>query len=127
MAMLGARKEAILEAKDAEGNVVETYKALFTIRALADAEARMGKSVGMAVRGFATGQSGVREMALLLQAGLEAERRASKTEGSPISYDDACDVIEMVGITPTADAIGPAVTSVLSYGMPKEESEEKNA
>lgn len=126
MALLGARKEAILEAKDAEGNVIEEYKALFTIRALADAEARLGKSVGIAISGFRTGKSGIRELAILLQAGLEANRRANKSDGSPVSFDDACDVLEMVGITPVANAIGPAVTAVLQYGEEKE-SAEKNA
>lgn len=126
MALLGARKEAILEAKDAEGNATETYKALFTIRALADAEVRLGKSVGIAVQGFATGKSGIRELAIMLQAGLEANRRASKTDGKPVSFDDACDVLEMVGVTPVANAIGPAITAVLQYGDEKEPAE-KNA
>jgi hypothetical protein len=126
MALLGARKEAILEAKDAEGNVIEEYKALFTIRALADAEVRLGKSVGIAIQGFATGKSGIRELAILLMAGLEANRRATKSDGSPVSFDDACEVIEIVGITPVANAIGPAVNAVLQYGDEKE-SAEKNA
>lgn len=126
MALLGARKEAILEAKDAEGNIIEEYKALFTIRALADAEVRLGKSVGIAIQGFATGKSGIRELAILLMAGLEANRRATKSDGSPVSFDDACEVIEIVGITPVANAIGPAVNAVLQYGDEKE-SAEKNA
>lgn len=126
MALLGARKEAILEAKDAEGNIIEEHKALFTIRALADAEVRLGKSVGIAISGFATGKSGIRELAILLQAGLEANRRAIKSDGSPVSFDDACEVLEMVGITPVANAIGPAVNAVLQYGDEKEPAE-KNA
>jgi hypothetical protein len=127
MALLGARKEAILEAKDAEGNIIEEHKALFTIRALADAEVRLGKSVGLAVNGFATGKSGIRELAILLMVGLEAERKATKAEGSPVSFDDACEVLEMVGITPVANAIGPAVTAVLNYGDEEKEPAEKNA
>ena len=130
-AVLGARKEAILEAKDPEGAMVKEYRALFTTRALADAEARIGKSMTMVLMGFPTGKSGVRELALILQAGLEAERRASKASGDPVSYDDACDVLDMVGLTPAAEAIGDAVAAVLQYGEKKEPAgedlPEKNA
>jgi len=129
--LLGARKEAILEAKGAEGEVVETYQALYTTRALADAEARLGKSVGLAISGFATGKSGIREIAILLQAGMEANRRASKAGGNPVSFDDACDVLDVVGLTPAANVIGPAITAVLQYGLEtegfaQEEAPEKN-
>jgi hypothetical protein len=127
--MLGARKTAILEARDEEGNVVEEYRALFTTRALADAEARIGRSMSNVLMGFATGKSGVRELSLLLQAGMEAERRAAGGHGDPVSYDEACDALDMVGLTPAAEKLGNAVTAVLQYGQPKTEPEaepEKN-
>lgn len=121
--MLGARKMVILEAKDEEGNTVEEYRALFTTRALADAEGRIGKSITTVIQGFITGKSGVREIALLLQAGLEAERRSQGGQGDPVTYDDACDVIDMVGITPVAEALGEAVAAVMDYGQPKTKPE----
>lgn len=121
--MLGARKTVILEAKDEEGNTVEEYRALFTTRALADAEGRIGKSITTVIQGFITGKSGVREIALLLQAGLEAERRSQGGQGDPVTYDDACDVIDMVGITPAAEALGEAVAAVMDYGQPKTKPE----
>lgn len=121
--MLGARKMVILEAKDEEGNTVEEYRALFTTRALADAEGRIGKSITTVIQGFITGKSGVREIALLLQAGLEAERRSQGGQGDPVTYDDACDVIDMVGITPAAEALGEAVAAVMDYGQPKTKPE----
>lgn len=124
--LLGARKEAILQAKDAEGNVIEEYQALFTTRALADAEARIGKSMTVVLLGFSTGKSGVREIALLLQSGLEAHRRSRGSDGQPISYDDACEVLDMVGINTAAEAIGEAVAAVLNYGEKPAEDSEKN-
>lgn len=124
-ALLGARKEAILQAFDQEGNLVQEYRALFTIRALADAEARLGDSVGNAIKGFMTGRSGVRVLAILLMCGMEANRQATQAGGDPVSYDEACQVIEMVGIAPTATVLGPAVTSVLQYGTKKDETPEE--
>ena len=134
--MLGARKEAILQAVDQEGTVIQEYRALFTIRALADAETRLGKSVGNALQGFVTGRSGVRELAILLMFGMEAERRTRKGGGDPGSFDEACEVIEMVGIEQTATILGPAITDVLQYPkkqetaqeeeQPEEPAEEKN-
>ena len=130
--LLGARKEAILQAVDQEGNVVQEYRALFTVRALADAETRLGKSVGSTIQGFVSGRSGVRDLAILLMFGLEAEKRASKRGGDPVSYNEACEVIEMVGIERTASVLGPAITEVLRYPRKKEvvqedeQPEEKN-
>jgi hypothetical protein len=121
--MLGARKTAILEARDEEGNVVEEYRALFTTRALADAEARIGQSMSTVIMGFVSGKSGVRELSLLLQAGMEAERRASGGHGEPVTYDEACDVLDMVGLTPAAETLGNAVTAVLSYGQKKDKAD----
>lgn len=122
--MLGARKEAILEAKDEEGTVVQEFRALFTTRALADAEAKIGKSMSQVLGGFATGRSGVREIALLLQAGMEANRRDSGSGKDPVSYDDACDALDMVGLTPAAEALNKAIVAVFSYGNLKEEEPE---
>ena len=120
--LLGARKEAILLVKDEEGQVIEEYRALFTTRALADAEQRIGKSMTQVLNGFVSGRSGVREIALLLQAGMEAERRASKSGGAPVSYGDACDVIDLVGINPAAESLNNAIVAVLSYGKSKPSS-----
>lgn len=125
--LLGARKEAILQAFDETGAAVEEYRALFTTRALADAESRIGKSMSLVLMGFSTGKSGVRELALILQAGMEAERRAADAGGDPVSYEDACDVLDMVGLTPAAEMIGDAVTAVLQYGIKKDTAPETQA
>ena len=119
--LLGARKEAILHARDEDGVVVEEYRALYTTQALADAEIRMGKSVSEALGGFVTGKSGVREVALLLQSGLEADRRATGSGKTPVSFNRACEVLDMVGLTPAAKAIGDAITAVLQHGETPEE------
>lgn len=119
MALLGARKEAVLLAKDSEGTIVEEFRALFTTRALADAEVRARKSMADMVSGFVTGKSGVRELAILIMAGMEADRRASGGSGEPVSFDDACDVIDLVGIEPTLDVVGKAIRDVMTYGRKK--------
>jgi hypothetical protein len=121
---LGARKEAILQVVDDNGAQVTEHRALFTTRALADAESRIGRSMTAVLMGFSTGKSGVRELALLLQAGLEAERRISSPGTEPVSYDNACDLLDQVGLTPAAEAIGSAVTAVLNYGQKQAEPEE---
>jgi len=120
VAMLGARQEAILTVLDEEGNKVQEFRALFTTRALADAEAKIGKSMSQVLGGFATGRSGVREISLLLQAGMEAHRRSAGTGKDPVSYDEACDVIDLVGLTPTAEAINKAIVAVFNYRTPPE-------
>jgi hypothetical protein len=131
MATLGARKEAVLEAKDAEGNVIEEYRALFTNRALADAEVKLGNSITRALNGFISGRSGIREIAIILQAGMDAYRRSVKASGNAVSFDDACDVLDAVGVMPAAAVIGKAINAVVSYGNPEpsegeEDEEEKN-
>lgn len=125
--MLGARKEAILQVKDEEGTVVREHRLLFSTRALADAEAKIGKSMTQILGGFGTGRSGVREIALLVQAGLEAQRRDGGISKEPVSYDEACDLVDLIGLSPTAEAINDAIAAVFSYGKPSEEGSDGSA
>lgn len=111
--MPGARGEAELQANG------RTLRVLFTNRALAEAEAAIGKGIIGVAQGFDAGTSGVLELAQLLRAGMEAARRDAREGGRPISMDEAYAVLDEVGFSGVAEAVFLAVAAVLSYdGQP---------
>lgn len=107
---MGARSEKILKAGDREVRI------LFTNRALAEAEAQLGKSVIALAQGFAEGGSGVTDIATLLRSGMEASRRDTKSGGNPVTLNDAYDVMDEVGFSEVSVAVMTALAEVLSYG-----------
>ena len=107
--MPGARGDITLQAGNRE------VRLLYTNRALADAEGTMDKSVIGVARGFASGESGIIELAHLLRAGMEAARRDAREGGRPISLNEAYEVLEEAGFAGAAQAVFTAISEVLSY------------
>jgi hypothetical protein len=106
---MSARGEGIIQLENREVTV------LFTNKALAAAERQMDKSVLAVAQGFANGDSGISDMANMLQAGMEAARRDMRTGGRPVSLNDAYDVLDDVGFADVATVVMEAVATVLSY------------
>jgi len=106
---MGARGETTLQAGDTE------YRILFTNRAIAEAEAAMGKSVIAAAR-----ELGIADVGQLLAAGMEAGRREARTGGRAYTVNDAYRVMDEVGFAAAAKATLEAVAAVLSYGAEDE-------
>jgi len=106
----GARGEATIIAGEREVRI------LFTNRALADAEAQIGKSIIAVAQGFADGSSGITETAHLLRAGMEAARRDAGEGGRTVALTDAYVVLDEAGFAAVATAVCEAIAAVLSYG-----------
>lgn len=96
---------------------------LFTNRALAGAEKRLGKGIIGIANGFMAGESGMAEMAVLLQVGMEAARVDARAGGRPVSLDDAYAVMDEVGFAVVAVPVMEAVAAVLSYTPDRVNSE----
>ena len=109
---MGARGEATLRVDETE------YHILFTNRAIAQAEAAMGRSVITVVR-----DPGVADVAKLLAAGLEAARRESKSRGLFYSVNDAYRLMDEVGFAQATEVMLTAVGTVLAYKGEGEETE----
>jgi hypothetical protein len=105
----GARGEATIQAGDREVTV------LFTNRALAEAEARMGKNFGAVARDLADGNFGMNEIAHLLRVGMEGARREARDGRRAISLDDAFDVLDAAGLATVASSVMEAIAAVLGY------------
>lgn len=111
---MAARFEGTLEVKDTKGKTRE-IRVLFTNRALAEAEQAMGKGVIGVAKGFATGETGMVEIAYLLKAGMEHARRDAKEHGRPVSLNDAYEVLDDAGFSRVAQVVMESVAAVLSY------------
>jgi hypothetical protein len=107
--MPGARGEATIQAGEREVTI------LFTNRALAEAEGQIGKSIIGVAQGFAEGTTGIRDIAYLLQAGMEAARRDARAGGKVVTLNDAYQVLDAVGFTAVSVAVMEAVSAVLSF------------
>lgn len=106
---MGARGEQIIQADGREVRV------LFTNRAIADAEARIGKSIIGILEGYDVGTTGIRETASLLRSGMEAARREDGQRGR-VSIDEAYDLLDAAGFAAVVEAVVLAIGDVLSYG-----------
>lgn len=104
----GARGEGIIEANGRE------IRVLFTNRALAEAEAQMGKSVIGVAQGFVDGQSGITELAHLLRAGMLAARRDAG-ERRATTMVEAYKVLDSAGFAAVAAVVMESVAAVLGY------------
>lgn len=108
---MGARGEGTILA---EGREVQV---LYTNRAIAQAERALGRSILDVAQGFAEGQSGVGDVAVLLRAGMEAHRRDARVGGRAITVDDAYGVMDDAGFPAVSEVVMLAISDVLSYGV----------
>jgi len=104
---MGARGEGTIKAGDRETHL------LYTNRALADAEAVMGKSVMGAINGGYEAM-GITDLVTLLRAGMEAARRDTGEAGR-VTMADAYDVMDAVGLAGVYTVVIRAVSDVISY------------
>lgn len=118
MAGPGARGEVTFKAGDREVTV------LFTNRALAGAEKRLGKGIVGVAQGLINGESGMADVAILLQVGMEAHRADAKLGGNQISESQAFAVLDQAGFGEVAKSVMEAVASVLGYQAEGETAEE---
>lgn len=107
--MAGARGEGIIEAGGREVRV------LFTNRALAEAEAQIGKSVVVVGREFLAGELSITNLAHLLQAGMQAAGRDDGTRRRPVSKAEVYEVLDAAGYAPVAGVVVGAVAAVLGH------------
>lgn len=105
----GARGERSFSANG------QTVTVLFTNRALAGAEKRLGKGIIGVAQGLVDGGSGLTEVAVLLQVGMEAARQDAKAGGRQVSLDDAYNVLDAAGFANVAGPVMEAVADVLGY------------
>lgn len=108
--MSGARGERTFKAGTREVVV------LFTNRALAGAEKRLNKGIIGLAQGFVDGTSGLTELAVLLQTGMEAARVDARLGGNQVGLDDAYKVLDEAGMANVAKPVLEAVAAVLNYG-----------
>lgn len=116
----GARGEGIIEVGNKE------IRVLYTNRALAEAEAQMGKSVLGVAQGFASGsnQAGITEIAHLLRAGMQAARRDSGERGRPASMIEAYKVLDQAGFAAVTAVVMESIAAVLGYSANGDGSED---
>jgi hypothetical protein len=105
----GARGEAVLMVGD------EQVTALYTNRALAEAERATGKTILEIARGAESGNLGIGDVAQLLHVGMEHARRESRAGGRSYTINDAWQVLDMLGFGAVAAAVFEAVAAVLSF------------
>ena len=114
---MSARGEGVIQAGDREVQV------LFTNRALAEAEDAMGKGIIGVADGFSSGQTGIRDVAYLLRAGMEAARREARDGRRPITMVDAYAVLDDAGFSAVTMVVMTAVADVLGYSANGENEE----
>lgn len=106
---MSARGESTFRANGREVTV------LFTNRALAGAEQRLKKGIIGISQGLLNGETGLTEIAVLLQVGMEAARVDARAGGRQVSLDDAYKVLDDAGFAAVAAPVLMAVAEVLSY------------
>lgn len=104
----GARGERVIETEDGEVRV------LFTNRALANAETQLNRGVFEVLADLQSGGR-IGDVAVLLQAGMEAARRDAREGGKPVSPAQAYAVLDEVGYAAAVIAVVEAVAEVVSY------------
>ncbi|MFO7740827.1 MAG: GTA-gp10 family protein [Anaerolineae bacterium] len=112
---MGARGEITLQAGDRE------VQLLFTNRAIATAEEKLGKGIIEVLVRFEQGGGGITETAILLQAGMEFARREAGLGGRRVSLPQAFEVLDEAGFAVALAAIAEGIRGVLSYGVEDEE------
>jgi len=117
---LGARGEAIIEADGRE------VHALYTNRALAQAERLLDRSILAVLRGFSDNSTRLGELAVVLQTGMEAARRDAREGGRQVTLSDAYGVLDAAGFAAVCSAVIQAVADVIGYSSEAEEGEGPN-
>ena len=105
---VGARGERVIETENGEVRI------LFTNRALANAEAQLNRGVFEVLTDLQSGGR-IGDVAVLLQASMEAARRDAREGGKPVSLARAYEVLDDVGYAAAAIAVVEAVAEVVSY------------
>ena len=118
--MAGARGEVTIQLADREVTV------LFTNRALGGVEQKIGRSILALAQGLADGGTGIGEVVILLQAGMEAARRDAREPGPAVALNTAYDVMDEAGFGQVAAAVMEAIGAVLTWGTSSED-EDPNA
>jgi hypothetical protein len=90
-------------------------RVLFTNRAVAEAEKTLGKGILGVLQGFSDGRSGISDVAILLQCGMEAARTDAREGGKRVQLSDAYAVLDEVGFGQVTGPVMEAVAAVLSY------------
>lgn len=88
---------------------------LYTNRAIMGVEKTLNRGIIGLLEGFVSGESGIGELAAMLQAGMEAARRDARAGGSPISLNDALDVLDAAGFAAVAAPVMEALAAVIGY------------
>jgi hypothetical protein len=112
--VIGARGEGQL------GLDGETYVILFTNRAIADAERATGKTVMKLMRGFASDDIGMSDVAILLMVGLQYARREHRSRAGANDTQDAWTLLNKLGFAAVASVVFTALTEVMSYRQNQE-------
>lgn len=117
--MMGARGERFIETKEGE------IRLLFTNQALAEAEARMDKSILGCARDLLNGQAGIGEVAQLLRVGMQA---SNQDEGrkKTVPLQRAYQIMDEVGFTTVMTDVLEGITAVLMY-KGEQEDEDPNS
>lgn len=97
---------------------------LFTNRALANAEQRLEKGIIGVAQGLISGESGLTEVAVLLQVGMEAARVEARVGGGQVSLNDAYKVLDEAGFAAVTGPVMEAVAAVLSYAPSETDGQE---
>lgn len=118
---MGARGETTLQVDGRE------VRLLFTNRAIADVEQRLGRNIIGMLQGFAQGETGMTEVVTMLRVGMEAARQDARESGPAVAMNTAWKVMDEVGFGQVAAAVMEAVAAVLSYdGAQADEGEDPN-
>lgn len=102
----------------------DEVRLLFSNRALADAERIMGKGIIGVLSGFNEGQSGISDLSILIQQGMEAARRYYREGGKRVTIQDAFDLLDDVGFSNVASPVFEAIGAVLSYDADQDQEED---
>ena len=107
--MPGARGETIITAGGREIHV------LFTNRALANLETRLGRPVLQLLQAFQTdGALGIGDLVQMLRAGMVAAKRDAG-ESAATTIDEAYSVLDSAGFAAVVGAVVEAIATVLAY------------
>ncbi len=111
----GARGERVIETEDGEVRI------LFTNRALANAETQLNRGVFEVLADLQSGGR-IGDVAVLLQAGMEAARRDAREGGKPVTTAQAYAVLDEVGYAAAVIAVVEAVAEVVGYTRERDAS-----
>jgi hypothetical protein len=87
---------------------------LFTNRALASVEERLGSSIMVVAGEVATGRASMTMIAHLLRAGMDAGRKEQGDSRRP-TLDDAYRILDALGFSPVMQAVTVSLSECLGY------------